>query len=139
MFKHNWLFSTQLVVCFALAVFLSSDAATKPKTARAVIPFDVWIQGAKLPAGAYEISHISSPTVLVFTSSDHKRSTQVFMLPVNTDPVKTDESKLVFFVNGEQHYFYEIWCVYGRRIVSAQYGAPEPTGDNRVEVPIVYQ
>ena len=128
-----------MMVCLGLALFARGDAEGRPKTAHVTIPFDFWVQDGKLPAGAYGISHISSPTVVVFTSSDGKRSTEVFMVPVNNDPVKESESKLVFSVQDGQRYFYELWCIYGKRISTAQYGKEAPSGDSRVEVPIVYQ
>jgi hypothetical protein len=135
----SWLFRSLMMVCLGLALFARSDAESRPKTAHVTIPFDFWVQNSKLPAGAYEISHISSPTVVVFTSSDAKSSTEVFMLPVNNDPVKEGESKLVFSVRNGERYFYELWCIYGRRIATAQYGKEAPRAENRVEVPIAYQ
>jgi hypothetical protein len=139
MHMHSWLSHAFVVACFGLAFFARSDAASKPKTAQVMIPFDFWVQNTMLPAGSYELSHISSPTLLVFTDSDHKKATEVFMLPVNADPVKANESKLVFLIQNNQRYLYEIWCVYGRRIVSAEYGIAAPTGDSRVEVSVAYQ
>lgn len=118
---------------------MHADAATKEKTAHVTIPFDFWIQDTKLPAGTYEIEHVSSPTLVVFTSSDRRRSTEAFMLPVNNDPVKPSEAKLVFLVQNGEHYLYEAWGVYGRRIVTAQYGIAEPSGERRLEVPLVYE
>jgi hypothetical protein len=75
----------------------------------------------------------------VFTSSERRRSTEAFMLPVNNDPVKPSEAKLVFLVQNGEHYLYEAWGIYGRRIVTAQYGIAEPSGDRRLEVPLVYE
>ena len=128
-----------VMVCLGLALFVRSDAESRTKTAHVTIPFDFWVQNSKLPAGVYEISHINSPTVVVFTSSDAKRATEVFMLPVNNEAVKESESKLVFSVQNGQRYFYELWCVYGRRVSTSQYGKEAPNGDRRVEVPISYQ
>jgi hypothetical protein len=104
-----------------------------------VIPFDFWIQDTKLPAGSYEMNHVTSATLVVFTSSDGRRSSEAFLLPVNDDPVTPSEAKLVFLVQNGQHYLYEAWGVYGRRIVSAQYGIDAPKGDARIEVPVLYQ
>jgi len=139
MYMQTWQFRSLMMVCLGLVLFARSDAESRPKTARVTIPFDFWVQDGKLPAGVYEISHINSPTLVVFTSSDAKRSTEVFMLPVNNDPVKENESKLVFFVQDGQRYFYELWCIYGKRIATAHYGKEAPSADSRVEVPIVYQ
>jgi hypothetical protein len=128
-----------LAVCFGLALFGRADAADKPKTAHAVIPFDFWIGDTKLPAGNYAMRHVSSPTLVVFTSSADKSSTEAFMLPINNDPVQENQAKLVFLIQNGQHYLYEAWGVYGKRIVTAQYGVPAPTGDKRVEIAVVYQ
>jgi len=128
-----------VTVCFGLVLFGRADAANKTKTAHAVIPFDFWIGDTKLPSGKYVMRHVSSPTLIVFTSSDGGGSTEAFMLPINNDPVHENQAKLVFLVQNGQHYLYEAWGVSGRRIVTALYGMPAPTGDMRVEVPIVYR
>jgi hypothetical protein len=133
------LFRMLVAVCFGLVLFVHADAADKPKTAHAAIPFDFWIADTKLPAGDYEMRHVTSPTLVVFTSPGDKRSTEAFMLPLNDDPVQENQAKLVFLVQNGQHYLYEAWGVYGKRIVTAQYGIPAPTGDMRAEVPVVYQ
>ena len=135
---QNWIFRALVTVCFGLVLLPSADAA-ESKTAHVVIPFDFWIQDTKLPAGTYEMKHVTSPTLVVFTSSDSRRSTEAFMLSVNDDPVTPSQAKLVFLVQNGQHYLYEAWGVYGRRIVTAQYGMQAPKGNNRVEVPILYQ
>jgi hypothetical protein len=139
MFMKNWLSRFLLTICFGLVLCMHADAATKEKTAHVTIPFDFWIQDTKLPAGTYEVKHVSSPTLVVFTSSERRRSTEAFMLPVNNDPVKPSEAKLVFLVQKGEHYLYEAWGIYGRRIVTAQYGIAEPSGDRRLEVPLVYE
>lgn len=139
MSMKNWLSRFLLTLCFGLVLCMHVDAATKEKTAHVTIPFDFWIQDTKLPAGTYHLKHVSSPTLVVFTSSDGRRSTEAFMLPVNDDPVKASEARLVFLVENGEHYLYEAWGVYGRRIVTAQYGIPEPSGDRRLEVPVVYE
>ena len=139
MHMQSRLVRSVIMVCLGLALFARGDAETRPKTAHVRISFDFWVQNEKLPAGEYELSHINSPTVVLFTSSDGKRSTEVFMLPVNNDPVKESESKLVFSVQNGRRYFYELWCVYGRRVSTSQYGKEAPNGDRRMEVPISYQ
>lgn len=134
----NWITHVLVTVCFGLVLLVRADAA-ESKTAHVVIPFDFWIEDTKLPAGTYEMKHVTSPTLVVFTSSDGRRSTEAFMLPVNEDPVLSNQAKLVFLVQNGQHYLYEAWGVYGRRIVTAQYGIAAPKGDSRVELPVVYQ
>ena len=135
---RNWIFRALVTVCFGL-VLLPRAGAAESKTAHVVVPFDFWIQDTKFPAGTYEMKHVSSPTLVVFTSSDGRRSTEAFMLPVNDDPVTPSQAKLVFLIQNGQHYLYEAWGVYGRRIVTGQYGIQAPKGDSRVEVPVVYQ
>ena len=127
-----------VTVCFSLVLFSHADAA-QSKTAHVVIPFDFWVQDTKLPAGTYEMKHVNLPTLVMFTGFDSRTSAEAFMLPVNDDPVTPSEAKLVFLVQNGQHYLYEAWGVYGRRIVSAQYGIPAPKGESRVEVPVIYQ
>lgn len=136
--RKNWISNVLVTVCFGLVLLVRADAA-ESKTAHVVIPFDFWIEDTKLPAGTYEMKHVTSPTLVVFTSSDGRRSTEAFMLPVNEDPVLSNQAKLVFLVQNGQHYLYEAWGVYGRRIVTAQYGIAAPKGDSRVELPVVYQ
>lgn len=126
-----------VTVCLSLVLLTHADAA-QSKTAHVVIPFDFWVQDTKLPAGTYEMQHVNLPTLVMFTGFDGRRSAEAFMLPVSDDPVTPSEAKLVFLVQNGQHYLYEAWGVYGRRIVSAQYGIPAPKGESRVEVPVFY-
>ena len=135
---RNWITRALVTLCFGLALLARADAA-ESKTAHVVIPFDFWIQDTKLLAGSYEMKHVTSPTLVVFTSSDRRGSTEAFMLPVNDDPVSPSQAKLVFLVQNGQHYLYEAWGVYGRRIVSGQYGIAAPEGERRVEVPVIYK
>ena len=127
------------MICFALLLCGTSNAAKKAKTAHVAIPFDFWIGDTKLPAGNYRMTHLTTPTLVVFTSSDRKSATEAFMLPVDSNPVKQSQAKLVFLVQNGEHYLYEAWGIYGRRIVTAQYGTAIPTGNSRVEVPVVYR
>lgn len=136
---QNWISRALITVCFGLILFTHADAAAQSKTAHVVIPFDFWVQDTRLPAGTYEMQHVDLPTLVMFSGSDGRKSAEAFMLPVNDDPVTPNEAKLVFLVQNGQHYLYEAWGVYGRRIVSAQYGIAAPKGESRVEVPVIYQ
>jgi len=136
---RDWSFRASLMICLGLLLSVSSDAARKAKTAQVTIPFDFWIEDTKLPAGNYQMTHLTSPTLLVFTNTESKGTTEAFMLPVDADPVKESRAKLVFLVQNGEHYLYEAWGVFGRRVVTAQYGTAIPSGDNRVEVPLVYR
>ena len=138
MTTRNWISRALITFCFALVVFGRANAADS-KTGHVVIPFDFWVQDTKLSAGTYEIQHLTSPTLVEFSRSDGQGSTEAFMLPVNDDRVTPSQAKLVFSLQNGQHYLYEVWGVYGRRIVTGQYGTAVPKGDSRVEVPVVYQ
>ena len=131
-----------------MAIFLSSltllilagqGTAQKQKIAQATIPFEFWIAGNSLPAGAYQVGHVESTAYLLFRSTDGKIVQDVYTLPLDEDPVKESEFKFVFRIQDGRHYLYEGWGPYGRRVVTVESGRPAPTGDERVEVPVTYR
>jgi hypothetical protein len=61
------------------------------------------------------------------------------MLPIDNDPVKESDFKLVFKAQNGEHYLYEVWGKYGKRVLTAVYGLPNPTRDSRVEIRLVYR
>ncbi len=131
-----------------MAIFLSSlvllvlagqGMAQKKTTAEATIPFEFWIAGNPLPAGDYWIEHVESTSYLLFRSTNGKIVQDVYTLPLDEEPVKESEFKLVFRIQDGRHYLYEGWGPYGRRVVAVESARPAPSGDNRAEVPIIYR
>lgn len=126
---------TLLVLCYSGTPAIGQQAQ---RTAHVKVPFEFWVGDTPLSAGDYQLRHVLSPTLVVFTSKQTKIATEAYMLPVDDEPVKESEAKLVFSVNNGRHSLYEVDGVFGTRVMTAQYGSPKPTGDNRVEVPMAY-
>ena len=131
-----------------MAVFLSSltllilagqGTAQKQKIAQATIPFEFWIAGNRLPAGDYRIEPIDSRAYILFRSTDGKIVQEAYTLPLDDDPAKASDAKLVFRIQDGKRYLYEGWGPYGKSVVTVESVRPAPTGDNRVEVPIIYR
>jgi hypothetical protein len=136
---HTKQFYIWLLVCFVVLLGASRGIAQKPQIAHAKIPFEFWIGDSQLPAGEYQIEHVVSPTLVLFRGNDGKTVGEASMLPMDQSPVKKGDFKLVFVVQDQRHYLYEVWGAYGKRQMTSAYGLKEPTGENRVEVPIVYR
>ena len=122
-----------------LLILAGQGIAQKKTTAEATIPFEFWIAGNPLPAGDYRIEHIESTSYLLFRSTNGKIIQDVYTLPIDEDPAKESEFKLVFRIQDGRHYLYEGWGPYGRRVVTVEAGRPAPSGDNRAEVTIIYR
>jgi hypothetical protein len=128
-----------LSVCSVLLLLATPGIAQKPRIAQATIPFGFWIGDNQLPAGDYQIEHEVSPNLVFFRLKGGKAANEAYMLPIDEDPVKESDFKLVFKTQNGEHYLYEVWGKYGKRILTAAYGLPNPTRENRVEIPIVYR
>ncbi|MCU1310459.1 MAG: hypothetical protein JWO20_1584 [Candidatus Angelobacter sp.] len=128
-----------LLVCSVLLLLATPGAAQNQKTAHATIPFGFWIGDSQLPAGDYQIEHEVSPNLVFFRLKGGKTANEAYMLPVDEDPVKESDFKLVFRTQNGEHHLYEVWGKYGKRILTAAYGLPNPTRENRVEIPMVYR
>jgi hypothetical protein len=113
--------------------------AQKQRIAQATIPFEFWVEGYRLPAGAYQIDLLESTSYLLFRSTDDKILQEVFALPIDDDPAKTDESKLVFRIENGRYYLYGGWGRFGRRVLTGESVRPVPSGADRAEVPIIYR
>jgi hypothetical protein len=131
-----------------MAIFLSSLAllivagqgtAQKQTTAQATIPFEFWIAGNCLPAGDYRIEHIESTAYILFRSTDGKIVQDAYTLPVDDNPAKESDAKLIFRIQDGKRYLYGGWGPYGKRVVTVEFGRLAPSGDDRAEVPIIYR
>jgi len=123
----------------ALLLLVGQGTAQKQTMARATIPFEFWITGNRLPAGDYWIEHIDSRAYILFRSTDGKIVQNAYTLPLDDNPAKATEAKLVFRIQDGRRYLYEGWGPYGKSVVTGESVRPAPTGDNRVEVPIIYR
>ena len=137
MIKTNSLIAI-LLGSLVLLIPAGRGMAQKQRTAQATIPFEFWIAGSRLPAGEYRIEHVESTTYILFRSTDGKTVMDAYTLPLDENPVKDSDAKLVFRIQNGKHYLYEGWGQYGRRVVTVEYGRPVPSGDNRAEVPVIY-
>ena len=125
-----------VLICFSTGTLTVGETQL---VAHAKVPFEFWVGDTRLAAGDYELKHVVSPTLVVFTNKSTNIATEAYLLPVDSEPVKQSEAKLIFSVQNGSHYLYQINGTFGTRVMTAQYGAPKPTGDKRAEVPILYQ
>jgi hypothetical protein len=132
--RESFLFVVISIFCLGTFSFGQTS-----RTAYVTVPFEFWVGDTRLPAGTYELTHAISPTLVVFAGMKPDTSTEAFLLPVNEDPVKQSDAKLIFALRNGNYYLYEIRGRFGTRIMSAEYGLPEPKGDHRVEVPVTYR
>jgi hypothetical protein len=128
-----------LLTSLAVLILAGQGIAQKKTTAQATIPFEFWIAGNRLPAGDYQIEHIESTAYILFRSTDGKIAQDVYTLPLDENPVKQSDQKLVFWIQDGKRYLYEGWGPYGKRVVTVESGRPAPSGDDRAEVPIIYR
>ena len=129
-------FFSILISMFCLGAFSFGQTNRIPY---ANVPFEFWVGDTRLPAGAYELTHAISPTLVVFSGMKPETSTEAFLLPVDEEPVKQSDAKLIFALRNRNYYLYEIQGRFGTRMMSAEYGFPEPKGDRRVEVQVTYR
>ena len=129
-------FLSILISMFCLGAF--SFGQTNP-TPYANVPFEFWVGATRLPAGTYELTHATSPTLVVFSGMKPETTTEAFLLPVDEEPVKQSDAKLIFALRNGNYYLYEIRGRFGTRMITAEYGFPEPKGDRRVEVQVTYR
>lgn len=123
----------------ALLILVGQGMAQKQKPAQATIPFEFWIAGSRLPAGEYRIEDVESTTYILFRSTDGKIVQEAYTLPLDENPAKPSDAKLVFRIQDGKHYLYEGWGPYGRRVVTSESTRPAPSGNDRAEVPIAYR
>ncbi len=129
-------FFLSLLVLLTLA---GSGFAQKQRVAQATVPFEFWVEGFQLPAGANQIAPLESTSYLLLRSTDGKILQVVFTLPIDDDPAKADESKLVFRIENGKYYLYGGWGRFGRRVLTGESVRPVPSGADRAEVPIIYR
>jgi len=122
-----------------LLVLVGQGTAQKRTMAQATIPFEFWIADNRLPAGDYRIEHIDSRAYLLFRSTDGKIVQDAYTLPLDDNPAKASDAKLVFRIQDGRRYLYGGWGPYGNSVVTVESVRPAPSGDNRVEVPIIFR
>ena len=132
--RKSFLFTLISIFCLGVSSFGQTN-----RTAHVTVPFEFWVGDTRLPAGTYELTHAISPTLVVFAGVKPDLSSEAFLLPVDEAPVKQSEAKLIFALRKGNYYLYEIRGRFGTRMVSAEYGFPEPKGDQRLEVPVIYR
>src|SRR5271165_3812111 len=128
-----------LLSSLALLILAGQGMAQKQRIAQATIPFEFWIAGSRLPAGEYRIEHVESTAYLLFRSTDGKIVQDAYTLPLDENPVKESDAKLVFRIQDGRRYLYEGSGPYGRRVVTVESERAGPSGDKRAEVPIIYR
>ena len=128
-----------LTISGLLVSLVLVGTAQPPMEAYATIPFEFWIKGDRLPAGNYQIEQIESTAYLLFLSTDGKIVDGAYTLAVDANPVKDSEARLVFRIQNGRRYLYGGWGPYGKHVLTSESTRPAPSGDNRVEVPVIFR
>jgi len=96
-------------------------------TVEASIPFEFWIGPEKMPAGLYTLQVIV-PSVAIIRSTDGKLEQELFTVDVGA-PVAANESKLIFVTHHGNNMLSELWCIEGKRKLTAQSAEGPQAGD----------
>jgi hypothetical protein len=106
-------------------------------TAKANIPFEFFIGPEEMPAGQYELQVIV-PSVAIIRSIDGKRVQELFTLDIGP-PVPENESRLVFVTRNGKRALTEIWCIEGKRRLTAEFTADQGDGAPTKTVDLSYE
>ncbi len=128
-----------LLSSLVVLILAGESVAQKQRVAQATVPFEFWIENYRLPAGEYNIELLESTSYLLFRSTDGRIIQAVYALPLDNDPPKEGDSKLIFRIQNGKHYLYGGWGTFGRRVLTGESVRPVPSGDDRAEVPIIYR
>lgn len=131
--------ATVILASLLMLITVGGALAQTAKTAHASIPFEFRIGGDRLPAGDYVIEHLDATSYLYIRSTNGRTAHGVYTLPVDDVPAKTEECKLIFEVRNGNWYLYGGWGPFGRRVIVAESTRPEPSGTERVEIPITFR
>jgi hypothetical protein len=102
------------------------------------IPYEFWIEGARLPAGDYTISRVMD-TVVLFRNLQTKAEADAYLTPTETQKVSANDEKVVFIVRDGQHYLREVWNSDGRQVISSELDIPLQATDAKSQVPLIGQ
>lgn len=72
-------------------------------------------------------------------STDGRIIQVAYALPLDDDPAKESDCKLIFRIKDGRHYLYGGWGPFGRRVLTGESVRPVPSGDDRAEVPLIYR
>ena len=136
---QRWTILRILCCCILTLLCTRSSLAQGRQSVEATVPFSFWVDGSELPAGRYQIEHIDSSTYFVLRSKDAKGFHSVYTLPLDEDPIKEQNAKLIFRFENGKYYLYGGSGPFGGRVVTVESSRLAPSGDSRVEVPIVYR
>lgn len=94
-----------LVACVAF-VTLAATSSPAQVLIKADVPFEFSAGHGVLPAGEYNITLSSSPSILVLSSG--QRGVEI-MMPKTTEERNSEATKLVFHRYGDEYFLAEIW------------------------------
>jgi hypothetical protein len=110
---------------------LAADARDLPgptaTTVKASIPFEFWIGPERMPAGPYTLQVIV-PSVAIIRSADGKLEQELFTVDIGA-PVAENESRLIFVTRHGKNMLSELWCIEGKRGLTAQSAEGPKDGD----------
>jgi hypothetical protein len=130
--RAGWLIRSCVVLCCLIVVLPTSGSAQNPpRSGSASIPFDFYIAGNKLPAGAYTLD-IIAPTYVLLRSNDGKVQQDLYFMQTAVAG-KDITSQIVFAVRDGKYYFAEVWSWFGKAQLTSFNSKP---GDQKKDVPL---
>jgi hypothetical protein len=107
-----------------------------PMTVEGSIPFEFWIGPEKMPAGQYTLQVIA-PSIAIIRGTDGKMEQELFTVDIGA-PVAEIESRLIFVTRNGKNMLSELWCIEGKRRLTAQSAEAPRDGDMTRVVDLSY-
>ena len=119
-----------------LLLLSGTDSAQTVVRSSASLFFDFWPEGQKLPAGEY-LFDSEFPGSISIRGKGAKLSVAISVV-LYADPVKKENTKLLFVRREENYYLIEVCSVLGKRVVTAEFEHRGETNNEQREVRVVY-
>jgi len=96
----------RILSCILTFLGTRSLLAQGRQSVEATVSFSFWVDGSELLAGRYQIEHIDSSTYFLLRSKDGKGVHNVYTRPLDEDPIKEQNAKLIFRIENGKYYLY---------------------------------
>ena len=101
------------LLCFTIAVQAQTMA---PKPLLTVdVPFEFVAGGMNLPAGQYDVLHVTSPDWVMLKNSE-AHATAVLLVHLSSADVDQSTPRLVFNRYGERYFLSQVWTEYNNEV-----------------------
>lgn len=101
------------LLCFTVAV---QAQTMSPKPLLTVdVPFEFVAGGMNLPAGQYDVLHVTSPDWVMLKNSE-AHATAVLLVHWSSAPVSQSTPRLVFNRYGEKYFLSQVWTEYNNEV-----------------------